>query len=152
MKSLLIIASLALLSTGAQAQSTSERTTTFADGSTMTTTTETIRGNNIRTVITTGVGSDGRGYTRTAVWQWDPATNSWKKTVVGQTANGGSWSNTGGGSCVNGVCSSSSDYTGPKGETTTRNSTTVREGDTTVRRTERTNRRGTVSRDWKRVR
>ncbi|MEM6384762.1 MAG: hypothetical protein AAF718_00865 [Pseudomonadota bacterium] len=152
MKSFLLIASLALLSTGAQAQSTSERITTFADGSTFRTTTQSVRSDNTRAVTTTGVGSDGRGYTRTAVWQWDPTTNSWKKTVVGQTANGKTWTNNGNGSCAEGACSSTSTFTGANGETATRRSTSVRENGVTNRRTERTTRRGTTVREWKRVR
>lgn len=152
MKSLLFIASFAMLATGAQAQSTSERTTTFADGSTFTTTMQSTTGENTRTVVTTGVGSDGRGYTKTAVWQWDPTTKSWKKAVVGQTANGKPWTNNGGGSCVGGSCSSSSTYTGANGETASRRSATVREGGVTTRQTERMTRRGTTTREWKRVR
>lgn len=152
MKSFLILASMAVFATGAHAQSSSERTRTLADGSTFTTTTERMAGENTRTVVTTGVGSDGRGYTRTSVWQWDPGTNSWKKTVIGQTANGKTWTNNGGGSCSGGACSSASTFQGTRGETATRQSSTVRNGTTTTRQTERSTRRATTNRDWTRVR
>lgn len=152
MKSLFLIASFVLAATAAQAQSTSERVTTFADGSTFKTTTQTTTAANTRTVVTTGVGDDGRGYTRTAVWQWDPATKSWKKSVVGQTANGRAWTNNGSGSCASGACSSSSEFNGPNGASATRRSSTIRNGNATSRQTERTTRRGTTTRNWQRLR
>lgn len=152
MRSLFFAAAIALVTTGAQAQSTSERTTTFANGSTFNTTVQSSVGENSRTRVTTGVGSDGRGYNRSAVWQWDPTAKSWKKTVVGQTANGKTWTNNGSGSCNSGSCASSSTFTGVNGQTATRRSSTFRENGVTNRRTERTTKRGTATREWKRVR
>lgn len=152
MRSLFLVAALALVTPAAQAQAVSERTKTFANGSTFNTKVQTTTAQNTRTRVTTGVGSDGRGFDRTAVWQWDPATKSWKKTVIGETANGTAWTNNGGGSCANGTCTSSSTYTGTNGISATRQSSTVRENGLTSRRTERTTRRGTATRVWKRLR
>lgn len=148
MKFALLTASLALGATSAAAQSTVERTTTFAKGQTFTTQTETVRSGNTRTVTTTGVGSGGGGYDRTANWVWDPVSRSWTKSVTGTTANGRTWSNQGGGSCFAGNCASSSTFTGPNGKTTTRTSRSNRAGGVVTRQTERGNR----VREWRRVR
>jgi len=146
------LGALLLSAAAAQAQTTTEGTTIFPNGQSFDTTVTTTRDGNTRTTTSTGLGSDGRGYDRTAVWTWDPATKSWNKSVVGQTANGRTWTNTGGGACAAGRCASSSTFVGPRGETSVRNSQTLRENGVTHRRSERTNRRGKTVRDWKRVR
>ena len=148
-----IVLALCLLPTGAVlAQTVSELTTTRPSGETFTTTTETTRNGNTRMTTWTGVGSDGRGYERTATQVWDPKTRSWRRTVSGETASGRTWSHDGGGSCANGRCDASSTFVGPRGEISTRTWQRTRQDGVVRQRTEWTSRNGTTVRTWRRVR
>lgn len=118
MKTFLLSAAVVLATSGlAHADWQSQRTTTGANGVTTQATTSVTRNGNSRTTQTEVTRSNGTGYTREVVQTWDPETKSWTRSVVGQNANGGVWTNNGGGSCNNGACSSGSTYVGPQGRT-----------------------------------
>ncbi|MEO1551609.1 MAG: hypothetical protein AAFR93_14455 [Pseudomonadota bacterium] len=148
MRCLMMTAALAFCATHATAQATGERVRTLSNGETFTTNVEAERGDQSRTVTSTGSGSAGAGYDRTAVWTWDRDTQSWTKSVTGETARGKTWTNTGSGNCVGGECASSSTVVGADGRTSTRSATRSRGEGTITHDTKR----GTRAREWRRVR
>ena len=118
MKSILLSSALLLtMASLAHADWQSQRTTTGPNGVTSKATTSVTRDGNTRTTRTQVTRSNGTGHTRDVVQTWDPDTKSWTRSVTGQTAKGGVWTNSGSGSCNNGTCSSGSTYVGPQGNT-----------------------------------
>ena len=115
----LLLASLILMSgTGmAQADWRGERTTVGPNGVTSHATTTVTRDGDTRTTLTEVQRSDGTGYTREVVHVWDAETKSWTRSVIGETANGRTWTNNGAGSCAAGSCSSQSTFNGSGGRT-----------------------------------
>lgn len=116
MKFLLLSSAVLLASvSAANADWRSERTTVGPNGVTSQATTSVTRDGDARVTQTDVLRSNGTGYTRDVVQTWDPETKSWTRSVTGETANGGTWTNDGSGSCAGGACGSQSTYNGSGG-------------------------------------
>lgn len=156
MKMFLLSSALLVATAGmAQADWRSERTTTGANGVTSQATTSVTRDGNTRTTQTDVMRSDGNGYTRDVVQTWDPETKSWTRSVTGETANGGGWTNDGAGSCSNGSCNSQSTYKGPQGRTIQSEGSSIFDrngGEGTRSWSSNTGRSGETRRVWQRLR
>lgn len=115
----LLLSSAVMLSSvsAAHADWRSERTTVGPNGVTSQATTSVTRDDDARVTQTDVLRSNGTGYTRDVVQTWDSETKSWTRSVIGETANGGTWTNEGSGSCAGGACNSQSTYQGSGGRT-----------------------------------
>ncbi len=93
----LLLSSVILLSSvsASNADWRSERTTVGPNGVTSQATTSVARDGNTRVTQTEVLRSNGTGYMRNVVQTWDPETQSWSRSVIGKTANGGTWTTNG---------------------------------------------------------
>lgn len=153
----LLLSSAVLLSSvsAANADWRSERTTVGPNGVTSQATTSVARDGNNRVTQTEVLRSNGTGYTRDVVKTWDPETQSWTRSVIGETAEGGTWTNNGSGSCSGGACSSQSTYNGSGGRTIESESTSRFDRNSGERRwnwSSSTGRSGEGQRVWQRLR
>lgn len=156
MKFLLLSSAVLLASvSAANADWRSERTTVGPNGATSQATTSASRNGDTRVTQTEVLRSNGTGYTRDVVQTWDPETKSWTRSVIGETANGGTWTNDGSGSCSGGACSSQSTYQGTDGRIIESESTSRFDRNSGERRwdwSSSTGRSGEGQRTWQRLR
>lgn len=156
MKMILLSSALLLtMASFAHADWRSQRTTTGPNGVTSNAATSVIRDGNTRTTRTEVMRSNGTSYTRDVVQTWDPESKSWTRSVTGETANGGVWTNNGAGSCKNGTCSSGSTYVGPQGRTIESQGTSRfdrKGGERRSNWSSSTGRSGEGTRTWQRLR